>query len=160
MNIASNIALNIFLQRDPDALDLPLPSYATSGAAGLDLRAAVDAALTLLPGERALVSTGIRLALPDGYEGQVRPRSGLAWRHGVTLLNAPGTIDCDYTGTIKVILINLGQEPVCVQRGERIAQLVIAPVKRVVLVETETLPMETLGEDVRRGEGGFGSTGR
>lgn len=158
--------MNILIQRDSDALDLPLPAYATAGAAGLDLRAAVDAPLTLLRGERALVSTGIRLALPEGYEGQVRPRSGLAWRQGLTLLNAPGTIDADYTGTIKVILINLGQEPVCIQRGERIAQLVIAPVTRVVLVEAESLPAETLGEDeqrgedVSRGEGGFGSTGR
>ncbi len=152
--------MNIFIQRDLDALDLPLPAYATAGAAGLDLRVAVDAPLTLLPGERALVSTGIRLALPAGYEGQVRPRSGLAWRHGLTLLNTPGTVDSDYTGTIKVILINLGQEPVCLQRGERIAQLVIAPVTRVVLAEVETLPLEGSEGTVKRGEGGFGSTGR
>ena len=152
--------MNIFIQRDLDALDLPLPAYATAGAAGLDLRVAVDAPLTLLPGERALVSTGIRLALPAGYEGQVRPRSGLAWRHGLTLLNTPGTVDSDYTGTIKVILINLGQEPVCLQRGERIAQLVIAPVTRVVLAEVETLPPKGSEGTVKRGEGGFGSTGR
>ncbi len=158
-------AVNILIQRNPDALDLPLPSYATGGAAGMDLRAAIDTELTLLPGERALVSTGIRLALPDGYEGQVRPRSGLAWRQGVMLLNAPGTIDSDYTGTIKVILINLGRQPVCVQRGERIAQLVIAPVMRVVLEETDALPTAELdeelrSEEVRRGERGFGSTGK
>lgn len=129
----------------------------------MDLRAAVESALTLLPGERALVSTGIRLALPSGYEGQVRPRSGLAWRHGLTLLNAPGTIDSDYTGTIKVVLINLGQEPVCIQRGERIAQLVVAPVVRVVWAE-DLLSVAEAGETERselgRGEGGFGSTGR
>ena len=127
----------------------------------MDLRAAVEPALTLLPGERALVSTGIRLVLPAGYEGQVRPRSGLAWRHGLTLLNAPGTIDSDYTGTIKVILINLGQEPVRIQRGERIAQLVVAPVTRVVWAED--LPAEVgeaEREEAERGEGGFGSTGR
>lgn len=153
--------MNISIQRNSDALDLPLPVYATIGAAGLDLRAAVESALTLLPGERALVSTGIRLALPAGYEGQVRPRSGLAWRHGLTLLNAPGTIDSDYTGTIKVILINLGQEPVRIQRGERIAQLVVAPVTRVVWAED--LPAEAgkaERDEAERGEGGFGSTGR
>ncbi len=151
--------MNISIQRDPDALDLPLPFYATSGAAGLDLRAAVESALTLLPGERALVSTGIRLALPTGYEGQVRPRSGLAWRQGVTLLNSPGTIDSDYTGTIKVVLINFGQQPVCIQRGERIAQLVVAPVMRVVWAEIDTLALAE-ADKVERGEGGFGSTGR
>lgn len=151
--------MNISIQREPDALDLPLPTYASRGAAGLDLRAAVDSALTLLPGERALVSTGIRLALPDGYEGQVRPRSGLAWRQGVTVLNAPGTIDSDYTGTVKVILINLGQEPVRIERGERIAQLVVAPVMCVVWAETDLLAPAKTGEK-KRGEGGFGSTGR
>ena len=150
--------MNIFIQRDPDALDLPLPAYATGGAAGMDLRAAIEAALTLLPGQRALVSTGIRLALPNGYEGQVRPRSGLAWNHGLTLLNSPGTIDTDYTGTIKVILINLGHESVCIQRGERIAQLVVAPVTRVVWAED--LPALVEAGEAGRGEGGFGSTGR
>ncbi|MGI4792115.1 MAG: dUTP diphosphatase [Janthinobacterium lividum] len=142
------------IQRDTDAQDLPLPSYATEGSAGLDLCAAVDADLTLDPGMRALVSTGIRVALPDGYEGQVRPRSGLAWRHGLTLLNSPGTIDSDYRGTIKVILINLGQEPVTIQRGDRIAQLVIAPVMQVIWSSMLTLP------EKQRGEGGFGSTGK
>ena len=151
--------MNIPVQRDSDALDLPLPVYATHGAAGLDLRAAVEAALTLLPGERAMVSTGIRIALPVGYEGQVRPRSGLAWHHGLTLLNSPGTIDADYTGTIKVILINLGQEAVCLRRGERIAQLVIAPVTRVVWEEADCLTPADAGE-AERGEDGFGSTGR
>jgi dUTP pyrophosphatase len=147
--------MKIFLQRDADALDLPLPAYATEGAAGMDLYAALDTELILARGARALVSTGIRLALPDGYEGQVRPRSGLAWRHGLTLLNSPGTIDSDYGGTIKVILINLGQETVSIQRGDRIAQLIIAPVVKVVWSEkvTEALPKK------KRGEDGFGSTG-
>ncbi len=153
--------MKISIQRDPDAIDLPLPSYATRGAAGMDLRAAIDAAVTLQPGERALVSTGIRLTLPDGYEGQVRPRSGLAWRHGLTLLNAPGTIDSDYTGTIKVLVINLGQEPVCIRRGERIAQLVIAPVMRVVWAEADVLTVaEVEHGEAERGESGFGSTGK
>ncbi len=146
--------MRVAIQREPDARDLPLPEYATAGAAGLDLRAAIEAKLILAPGERALVSTGIRLALPEGYEGQVRPRSGLAWRQGLTLLNAPGTIDCDYRGLVQVILINLGQASVTVQRGDRIAQLVVAPVERVVWAEMETLP------DAERGEGGFGSTGK
>ena len=148
--------VQVSIQREPDALDLPLPEYATAGAAGLDLRAAVEADLVLAPGERTLVSTGIRLSLPDGYEGQVRPRSGLAWRRGLTLLNAPGTIDSDYRGTVKVILVNLGREAVIVQRGDRIAQLIVAPVARVVWAETVEAPTEEPG----RGEGGFGSTGR
>ena len=149
-------ALEIALQRDADAQDLPLPAYATEGAAGLDLYAVIDAEMALAPGERALISTGIRIALPLGYEGQVRPRSGLAWRHGLTLLNSPGTIDSDYSGTIKVILINLGQEPVSLRRGDRIAQLIIAPVARVIWTEAamQTLPPK------KRGEGGFGSTGQ
>src|SRR5690348_13034691 len=131
---------------------LPLPSYATSGAAGLDLRA--DLAVTLLPGERALVPTGVRLAIPEGYEGQVRPRSGLALRDGVTCLNSPGTIDSDYRGEVGVILANLGQKAVALQRGDRIAQLVIAPVVRAELVESTSLP------ESGRGAGGFGHTGR
>ena len=148
--------MQIFLQRDADAQDLPLPSYATEGAAGMDLRAAIDTELTLAPGARALVSTGIRLALPEGYEGQVRPRSGLAWRQGLTLLNSPGTIDSDYCGTVQVILINLGQEDVHIQRGDRIAQLVIAPVMHVVWTEAAAEALTVNG----RGEGGFGSTGK
>jgi len=131
---------------------LPLPSYATSGAAGLDLRA--DLAVTLLPGERALVPTGVRLAIPEGYEGQVRPRSGLALRDGVTCLNSPGTIDSDYRGEVGVILANLGDKAVALQRGDRIAQLVIAPVLRAELVESTSLP------ESGRGTGGFGHTGR
>jgi dUTP pyrophosphatase len=131
---------------------LDLPRYETDQAAGLDLKA--DEPVALAPGERALVPTGLSLEIPPGYEGQVRPRSGLAVRHGVGLLNAPGTIDADYRGEVKVILVNLGQAPVRFERGERVAQLVIAPVVRATLVEAEAL-----GE-TGRGAGGFGSTGR
>jgi dUTP pyrophosphatase len=131
---------------------LPLPSYATDGSAGLDLRA--DTPVTLRPGERAKVPTGIAIALPPGYEGQVRPRSGLALRHGVSCLNTPGTVDSDYRGEICVILVNLGQEHVTLARGERIAQLVVAPVARAELRETPELP------GTARGAGGFGHTGR
>lgn len=131
---------------------LVLPSYATDGAAGLDLRA--DLAVTLQPGERALVPTGIALAIPPGYEGQVRPRSGLALREGVTCLNSPGTVDSDYRGEVGVILVNLGQKPVALSRGERIAQLVIARVERAELAESASLP------STGRGEGGFGHTGK
>ena len=131
---------------------LPLPSYATAGAAGLDLRA--DVAVALAPGERALVPTGISVAIPEGFEGQVRPRSGLALRDGVTCLNSPGTIDSDYRGEVGVILANLGQKAVTLQRGDRIAQLVIAPVERAELVESASLPA------TGRGAGGFGHTGR
>ena len=131
---------------------LLLPRYETEGSAGLDLRA--DEAVALAPGGRALVPTGLSLEIPAGHEGQVRPRSGLAARHGVTLLNTPGTIDSDYRGEVKVILVNLGPEPVQFERGERIAQLVIAPVTRVILQVAEAL-----GE-TGRGAGGFGSTGQ
>ncbi len=131
---------------------LPLPSYATDGSAGLDLRA--DAPVTLAPGERALVPTGIAVAIPAGYEGQVRPRSGLALRDGVTCLNSPGTIDSDYRGEVCVILANLGQKAVALQRGDRVAQLVIARVERAELLESVTLP------PTGRGAGGFGHTGR
>ena len=131
---------------------LPLPSYATDGAAGLDLRA--DLAVTLLPGERALVPTGLALAIPPGFEGQVRPRSGLALRDGIGCLNAPGTIDSDYRGELGVILVNLGQKPVTLARGDRIAQLVIARVERAELLESASLP------PTGRGAGGFGHTGR
>jgi dUTP pyrophosphatase len=136
-------------QRGPP---LPLPAYATAGAAGLDLRA--DEACTLGPGERRLVPTGLAIALPPGHEGQVRPRSGLAVRHGVGMLNAPGTIDEDYRGEIGVILVNLGHEPFEVKRGDRIAQLVVAPVAKVEVVLADELG------GTSRGDGGFGSTGR
>ncbi len=141
------------IHRLPAAADLPLPAYETEHAAGLDLLAAVDAETLLAPGAFALVPTGIRIALPVGYEAQVRPRSGLAAKHGVTVLNSPGTIDADYRGEIKVILINHGPGPFAVTRGMRIAQLVIAPVSRAVWREQGDLP------ESRRGEGGFGSTG-
>jgi dUTP pyrophosphatase len=132
--------------------DLPLPSYATDGAAGIDLRAAEAHRLT--PGERRLVATGFAVALPPSCEGQVRPRSGLAVRHGLTVLNAPGTIDPDYRGEVKVLLVNLGKEAVDLAVGDRIAQLVVAPFERVAAVEVAELP------ETERGAGGFGSTGR
>lgn len=130
-----------------------LPAYATVHSAGMDLRAHLDAPLTLAPGERALVPTGLSLELPEGTEAQVRPRSGLAFKHGITVLNAPGTIDADYRGEVKVPLINHGTEPFTVTRGMRIAQLVVAAVARVQLVEAAAL------DDTVRGSGGFGSTG-
>jgi dUTP pyrophosphatase len=135
---------------------LQLPAYETADAAGMDLRAAVPDGepMTLKPGERAMVPTGLTIALPPRHEAQVRPRSGLAAKHGVTCLNSPGTIDADYRGEVKVILINHGQEPFVIKRGERIAQMVIAPVTRAELVQVETL------DDTQRGAGGFGSTGR
>jgi dUTP diphosphatase len=147
--------LKVPFLRLPHAGDLEVPAYATAGAAGLDLRAALPEceALVLAPGERAAVPTGIALALPEGHEGQVRPRSGLALRHGVTCLNAPGTIDSDYRGEITVILINLGQVPVAIRRGERIAQLVIQACVQAALEEVRELPASG------RGSGGFGSSG-
>ena len=132
---------------------LDLPSYATPGAAGCDLRAAVSESLTILPGGRTLVPTGIAVAIPSGYEGQVRMRSGLALKHGLSLLNGPGTVDSDYRGEIGLILANLGAEPVTIARGDRIAQLVIAPVARARLETVEELPV------TQRDAGGFGSTG-
>lgn len=145
--------LRAAISRLPHGRDLPLPAYATAGAAGCDLHAAVEAPLEIPPGGRALVPTGIAIALPEGAEAQVRPRSGLALRHGVTCLNAPGTIDADYRGEVGVILANLGDAPFIVARGMRIAQLVVAPVARVAWDEVAELPA-TL-----RGAGGFGSTG-
>ena len=135
--------------------DLPLPSYQSIHAAGLDLLAAVpaEAPLTIAAGARALVPTGIAIALPEGHEAQVRPRSGLAVRHGLTVLNSPGTIDADYRGEIQVLLINLGDESVTISRGMRVAQLVIAPVVRTHIVEVASL------DQTARGKGGFGSTG-
>jgi dUTP pyrophosphatase len=135
--------------------DLPLPSYQSALAAGLDLMAAVPAAtpLTIAPGGRALVPTGIAIALPAGLEAQVRPRSGLAARHGLTVLNAPGTVDADYRGEIQVLLVNLGGEAASITRGMRIAQLVVAPVMHAVLREVTSL------DETPRGSGGFGSTG-
>jgi dUTP pyrophosphatase len=143
----------IRVSRVPGAEDLPLPVYETEHAAGMDLRAAVDAELTLDPGARAMVPTGLRIALPPGTEAQVRPRSGLAARHGIGMVNAPGTIDADYRGEIKVLLINHGSEPFVLGRGDRIAQLVVAPVLRVAWDECESL------DETPRGDGGFGHTG-
>jgi dUTP pyrophosphatase len=134
-----------------------LPRYASDGAAGLDLQAALREPLTLQPGERVAVPTGLSLALPAGHEGQVRPRSGLALKRGITVVNAPGTIDEDYRGELKVLLVNLSREAQVIESGDRIAQLVIAPVTRVVVTEVDSV--DALGETVR-GEGGFGSTGR
>jgi len=147
--------VEVAIIRLPHGADLPLPAYQTDDAAGCDLMAAVpaDAPLVLAPGERALLPTGIAIALPAGYEGQVRPRSGLAVRNGVTVLNAPGTIDADYRGEVKVPLINHGAEEFTVTRGMRIAQLIVAPVTRAHFVEAEVLP------ETARGTGGFGSTG-
>jgi len=141
--------------RLPHAAGLPLPEYQSAGAAGLDLLAAVPEAapLEIAPGGRAVVPTGIAIALPQGSEGQIRPRSGLAARHGVTVLNAPGTVDADYRGEVQVILVNLGAAPFTVSRGMRIAQLVVAPVLQVDLVEAQNL------EATARAEGGLGSTG-
>lgn len=139
--------------RLPHGADLPLPHYQSAQAAGLDLLAAVPADLIIQPGQRALVPTGIAIALPPGCEAQVRPRSGLAARHGVTVLNTPGTVDADYRGEIQVILVNLGDKPHVVERGARIAQLVIAPVLHATLSESDEL------SGTGRGGGGFGSTG-
>lgn len=139
----------------PHGEGLPLPEYATAGSAGLDLIAALpeDGPLTLAPLARAAVPTGLCLALPEGFEAQVRPRSGLALKHGLTVLNAPGTVDADYRGEVKVLLINLGDSPVRLERGQRIAQLIVAPVTRIHLVKAGNL------EETTRGSGGFGSTG-
>lgn len=146
--------MKVGLKRLANGHDLALPHYATAGAAGLDLLAAIEGEIELLPGQRAAIPCGIAIELPHGYEAQVRPRSGLALNQGVTVLNAPGTIDSDYRGEVKVILVNLGAELVTINRGERIAQLVVAPVTRVAFERVASLP-ETL-----RGAGGFGSTGR
>jgi dUTP diphosphatase len=146
-------AVKVRVRRLPAAGDLPLPSAASPGSSGCDLRAAIADELTLLPGERALVPTGLMLEIPPGCEGQVRPRSGLALRHGIGVLNAPGTIDSDYRGEVGVILINLGNEPFVVRRGDRIAQLVLCRVDAVEWEEVASV------EESGRGEGGFGSTG-
>jgi dUTP diphosphatase len=148
--------VRVTIVRLAHAAGLPLPSYQTPGAAGMDLLAAVHVQypLTLAPGARALVPTGLVLELPEGYEAQVRPRSGLALNHGITVLNSPGTIDCDYRGEVRVILANLGQAPFEIRRGERIAQLIVSPVTRAALAEVDTL------SNTLRGDGGFGSTGK
>jgi dUTP pyrophosphatase len=152
MNTTSG-TLGVAVRRLPNGKDLPLPAYATGASAGMDLLAAVEGDVVLQPGARALVPTGIEIALPDGFDGEVRPRSGLALCHGVTVLNTPGTIDADYRGEIGVILVNLGSAAFTVSRGMRIAQLVVAPVAKIGWREVEALP------DSARGAGGFGSTG-
>jgi len=148
------MSVAVAVQVLPHGDGLPLPAYATAGSAGVDLVAALEAPLVLSPGARAAVPTGIALALPEGFEAQVRPRSGLALKHGIAVLNSPGTIDADYRGEVRVILANLGSEPVTIARGERIAQLVVAPVCRVDFERVAALP------HTARGAGGFGSTGR
>jgi dUTP pyrophosphatase len=151
-----NQPIRVHIRQLPHAEGLPLPAYQTAHAAGLDLLAAVpeSAPLVLAPGKRAMVPTGLAIALPEGFEAQVRPRSGLAAKHGVTVLNSPGTIDADYRGEMQVILINHGAEPFTIRRGERIAQMVIAPVVQAALVPAASLT------ETDRGSGGFGSTGR
>ena len=148
--------ISVSIKQLPHGEGMPLPAYQTPDAAGLDLLAAIpdDQPLTLSPGQRALIPTGLVIALPAGFEAQVRPRSGLAARHGITVLNAPGTIDADYRGEVAVLLINHGDAPFSIRRGERIAQMVVASVSQVELVATEALPSTS------RGAGGFGSTGR
>lgn len=145
--------MKIAIQRLAHGADLPLPAYGTSGAAGLDLLAAIDGDMVLQPGAVAAVPAGIAIALPAGFEAQVRPRSGLAFKNGVTVLNAPGTIDCDYRGEVKAILINHGREPFTIQRGMKIAQMVIARYESIVWEESTAL------DETVRGAGGFGSTG-
>ncbi|MDE0812974.1 MAG: dUTP diphosphatase [Alphaproteobacteria bacterium] len=144
---------DVAVSRLPHGADLALPAYATPGSAGLDLLAAISDDISLVPGSRVLMPTGLAIALPEGYEAQVRPRSGLALKNGVTVLNSPGTIDADYRGEIGVILINHGDAPFVVTRGMRIAQLIVAPVTQLSWVETAELPTTT------RGTGGYGSTG-
>ena len=147
------MSVPIQLRRLPHGADLPLPSYATEGAAGMDLLAAVAGPVTLGPGQRALIPTGLAIALPPGHELQIRPRSGLALRHGIVLPNSPGTIDEDYRGEIQVIMLNTGDAPFVIERGARIAQAVLAPVIRAVWREVEAL------DETARNQGGFGSTG-
>lgn len=138
----------------PAAKDLGLPAYATDGAAGLDLKAALDQDLVIAPSDRGIVPTGLKMTIPRGYEGTVRPRSGLAMRYGLTITNSPGTIDSDYRGELRVLIINHGKEPVTLKRGDRIAQLVITPVAHVRVVQENAL------DATARGDGGFGHTGR
>lgn len=145
--------IEIKFSAEPEASDLPQPEAATEDSAGADLRAALSAPLIIAPGEYRAVSTGLRIQIPRGYEGQVRPRSGLAARHGITCLNTPGTIDADYRGVVQVLLINHGKEAFTINHGDRIAQLVIAPVTRGIFISTASL------DDTTRGEGGFGHTG-
>jgi dUTP pyrophosphatase len=152
--MASAGELRISVACEPHGQGLPLPAYESDLAAGMDLRAAIERPLDLAPGARALVPTGLRIAMPAGYEAQIRPRSGLALKHGVTLLNTPGTIDADYRGEIKVILINHGEATFRIERGDRVAQIVFAPVARAIWQPVRAL------DETPRGAGGFGHTGR
>lgn len=145
--------IKIFFSKLNPAIELALPSYESEHAAGMDIRACLDKPVLLKPGSRVLIPTGFKMALPRGYEAQIRPRSGLAYKKGITLLNTPGTIDADYRGEVKVLAINLGEETFTVNHGDRIAQMVIAPVFQPIIKEVSSLPETT------RGEGGFGSTG-
>ncbi len=145
--------VEVLVELLPHGEGLELPTYATPGSAGADLRAAVDGELVLAPMQRAAVPTGLKLAIPEGFEGQVRPRSGLALRQGLTVANAPGTVDADFRGEVRVIVVNLGDEPVTIRRGDRIAQLVVAPVTRASFKPVKGVP------GTERGGGGFGSTG-
>lgn len=146
-------AINLRIQLLPHAMGLDLPEYQTPGSSGIDLRAAVEEPIIIGNGERVIIPTGLKMEIPAGYEGQVRTRSGLAATRGLVVLNSPGTLDADYRGEVKVILMNLGSEPLTINRGERVAQLVIAPVARVVISEVEDV------DETIRGPGGFGSTG-
>lgn len=146
--------VKVLFKRLSHASDLPLPSYESDQAAGMDLRAAVIDDTVIYPGERVLIPTGLQMSIPSGYEAQIRPRSGLAIKHGITMLNSPGTIDADYRGEVKVIVINHGSEPFTVRRGDRIAQMVIQEVIQCLVEETDSL------DSTERGDGGFGSTGK
>jgi len=147
------VNLRLPIMRLPHGMDLPLPTYATSGAAGMDVAAAVDKPVILGAGERLAIPTGFAMAVPAGYEAQIRPRSGLALKHGVTVANAPGTIDSDYRGELAILLVNLGDQDFTITRGMRIAQMVVAPVTQVTPIATDSLA------DTERGDAGFGSTG-
>lgn len=151
MNEHNNVTFNI--QRLSHAADLPLPSYETADSAGMDLRAAIEEPIELEPGKRILVPTGLKMAIPRGYEVQIRPRSGMAYKHGITMLNSPGTIDADYRGEVKMLAINHGVETYTINHGDRIAQMVLAPVIQAKIKEVPEL------DETERGDGGFGSTG-
>lgn len=145
--------MNVQFKKLSHAADLPLPSYESKFAAGMDIRAALKKPVELQPGQRKLIPTGLKMALPEGYEAQIRPRSGLAYRNGITMLNTPGTIDADYRGELKVLAVNLGDEPFVINHGDRIAQMVIAPVTQAEIEEVDDL------SKTERADGGFGSTG-
>ena len=151
--MTKNKMLTIELKKLDNFQGLELPAYETNLAAGVDLRAAIDVALVLEPTQRALIATGLAMALPAGYEAQIRPRSGLAYKHGISVVNSPGTIDADYRGEVKILLINHGNKPFVIERGDRIAQMVIAPVTQADFIVVDTL------SDTARGSGGYGSTG-